>query len=55
MNTAAMTTAPSRSASAASGMRWGLASLVANVAAQLGFTAVMARLLDPAARPACEA
>ncbi len=30
-------------------MRWGLASLAVNVAAQLGFTAVMARLLDPAA------
>lgn len=44
-----MTAAPSRAASAASGMRWGLASLVANVVAQLGFTAVMARLLDPAA------
>lgn len=30
-------------------MRWGLASLVVNVVAQLGFTAVMARLLEPAA------
>lgn len=30
-------------------MRWGSASLVANVIAQLGFTALMARLLDPAA------
>jgi lipopolysaccharide exporter len=30
-------------------MGWGLASLVINVVAQLGFTAVMARLLDPAA------
>lgn len=30
-------------------MRWGLLSLVVNVVAQLGFTAVMARLLEPAA------
>ncbi|WP_341891693.1 oligosaccharide flippase family protein [Variovorax sp. YR752] len=44
-----MTAIPSRAASAASGMRWGLASMVVNVAAQLGFTAVMARLLEPAA------